>query len=128
MVQEFQQNQLKRYLVHYYLDLDFIQSGQTRGQQGIGITGVVMYSQLTTGKTTHVVSKIAKDATALKMDIGLDTKKNAAIVSNRERTHDFVDYNGIPVDHGLRIEAPMKAKFQRGKKSVGQYLQNDCNS
>ncbi|MEC8384990.1 MAG: ATP-binding protein, partial [Candidatus Thermoplasmatota archaeon] len=35
---------------------------QTRGQQGIGITGVVMYSQLTTGKTTHVVSKIAKDA------------------------------------------------------------------
>ncbi len=95
---------------------------QTRGQQGIGITGVVMYSQLTTGKTTHVISKIAKDATALKMDIGLDTKKNAAIVSNRERTHDFVDYNGIPVDHGLRIEAPMKAKFQRGKKSVGQYL------
>ncbi|HJM66146.1 MAG TPA: DNA topoisomerase VI subunit B [Candidatus Thalassarchaeaceae archaeon] len=95
---------------------------QTRGQQGIGITGVVMYSQLTTGKTTHVVSKIAKDATALKMDIGLDTKKNAAIVSNRERTHDFLDHNGLPVEHGLRIEAPMKAKFQRGKKSVGQYL------
>ena len=95
---------------------------QTRGQQGIGITGVVMYSQLTTGKTTHVVSKIAKDATALKMDIGLDTKKNAAIVSNRERTHGFVDHNGLPVEHGLRIEAPMKAKFQRGKKSVGQYL------
>ncbi len=95
---------------------------QTRGQQGIGITGVVMYSQLTTGKTTQVISKIAKDATALKMDIGLDTKKNAAIVSNRERTHDFVDYNGLPVEHGLRIEAPMKAKFQRGKKSVGQYL------
>jgi len=95
---------------------------QTRGQQGIGITGVVMYSQLTTGKATHVVSKIAKDATALKMDIGLDTKKNAAIVSNRERTHDFLDHNGLPVEHGLRIEAPMKAKFQRGKKSVGQYL------
>ena len=68
------------------------------------------------------ISKIAKDATALKMDIGLDTKKNAAIVSNRERTHGFVDHNGLPVEHGLRIEAPMKAKFQRGKKSVGQYL------
>ena len=26
---------------------------QSRGQQGIGITGVVMYSQLTTGKPTH---------------------------------------------------------------------------
>ena len=32
---------------------------QTRGQQGIGITGVVMYSQLTTGKPTAVISKIA---------------------------------------------------------------------
>ena len=32
---------------------------QSRGQQGIGITGVVMYSQLTTGKPTHVRSKIA---------------------------------------------------------------------
>ena len=29
---------------------------QTRGQQGIGITGVVMYSQLTTGSKTTVVS------------------------------------------------------------------------
>ena len=29
---------------------------QTRGQQGIGITGVVMYGQLTTGKPTNVVS------------------------------------------------------------------------
>ena len=95
---------------------------QTRGQQGIGITGVVMYSQLTTGKTTRVTSKITKEATALQMDIGLDTKKNAALVSNRERTHDFLDYNGMPVEHGLKVEAPMKAKFQRGRKSVGQYL------
>ena len=30
---------------------------QSRGQQGIGITGVVMYSQLTTGRKTHVRSK-----------------------------------------------------------------------
>ena len=37
---------------------------QTRGQQGIGITGVVMYSQLTTGSKTNVVSKIKKDSSA----------------------------------------------------------------
>ena len=30
---------------------------QSSGQQGIGITGVVMYSQLTTGRKTHVRSK-----------------------------------------------------------------------
>lgn len=38
---------------------------QSRGQQGIGITGVVMYSQLTTGDPTHVESKIANEATAV---------------------------------------------------------------
>ena len=45
---------------------------QTRGQQGIGITGVVMYSQLTTGKPTSVISKVAKEAGAVRVNIGLD--------------------------------------------------------
>ena len=35
---------------------------QSRGQQGIGITGVVMYSQLTTGKQTYVKSKISSES------------------------------------------------------------------
>ena len=58
---------------------------QSRGQQGIGITGVVMYSQLTTGKPTHVKSKIATEATAAFVDIGLDTRKNKATKSNSGR-------------------------------------------
>ena len=44
---------------------------QTRGQQGIGITGVVMYSQLTTGSKTHVVSKIKSDSSAVYVDLSL---------------------------------------------------------
>ena len=32
---------------------------QSRGQQGIGISAVVMYSQLTTGQATHIRSKIS---------------------------------------------------------------------
>ncbi|RTZ93916.1 MAG: DNA topoisomerase VI subunit B, partial [Candidatus Poseidoniales archaeon] len=35
---------------------------QTRGQRGIGITGVVMYSQLTTGAKTRVISKVEGDS------------------------------------------------------------------
>ena len=58
---------------------------QSRGQQGIGITGVVMYSQLTTGDPTHVESKIAKEATAVAVDIGLDTRKNKAVKSNQDQ-------------------------------------------
>ena len=86
------------------------------GQQGIGITGVVMYSQLTTGDPTHVESKIAKEATAVSVDIGLDTRKNKAIKSNQDR----IDW-GDKV-HGLKVKTKMKAKYQRGRQSVWQYL------
>ena len=89
---------------------------QSRGQQGIGITGVVMYSQLTTGDPTHVESKIAKEATAVSVDIGLDTRKNKAIKSNQDR----IDW-GEKV-HGLKIKTKLKAKYQRGRQSVWQYL------
>ena len=89
---------------------------QSRGQQGIGITGVVMYSQLTTGDPTHVESKIAKEATAVAVDIGLDTRKNKAVKSNQDR----VDW-GDKV-HGLKIRTTMKAKYQKGRQSVWQYL------
>ncbi len=89
---------------------------QSRGQQGIGITGVVMYAQLTTGDPTHVESKIAKEATAVSVDIGLDTRKNKAIKSNQDR----IDW-GDKV-HGLKVKTKMKAKYQRGRQSVWQYL------
>jgi DNA topoisomerase-6 subunit B len=91
---------------------------QTRGQQGIGITGVVMYSQLTTGSKTHVVSKIRSDSTAVFVDLGIDTKKNKAIKSGEKRD----TWPDERTDQGLRIETLMKAKYQRGKKSVYQYL------
>ena len=105
---------------------------QTRGQQGIGITGVVMYSQLTTGKPTKVISKIPtkinratgelENELAISVDIGLDTKKNKAITTGEKRLHWKDEETGLPIEHGLRIEARMKAKYQRGKQSVNQYL------
>ena len=94
---------------------------QTRGQQGIGITGVVMYSQLTTGKNTSVKSKIKTESSAIKVDIGLDTRKNKAIKSNQDRVI-WTDDEGEVIEHGLEITARMKAKYQRGKQSVYQYL------
>jgi DNA topoisomerase-6 subunit B len=95
---------------------------QTRGQQGIGITGVVMYSQLTTGAKTRVVSKIKNDSSAVFVELGLDTRKNKAIKS-KERRDVWLDENtGKEVIHGLKIATIMKAKYQRGKQSVFQYL------
>tara|TARA_B100000214_G_scaffold263705_1_gene195116 strand:+ start:9148 stop:11262 length:2115 start_codon:yes stop_codon:yes gene_type:complete len=93
---------------------------QTRGQQGIGITGVVMYSQLTTGSKTHVISKIKSDNSAVHVDLGLDTRKNKATKSNEIRDVWFED--GEEVVSGLKIKTVMKAKYQRGRQSVHQYL------
>ena len=94
---------------------------QSRGQQGIGITGVVMYSQLTTGKPTAVRSKVAGDATAVSVNIGLDTRKNKAVKSDQDRII-WENDDGTLKEHGLRVTTRMKAKYQRGRQSVYQYL------
>ena len=99
---------------------------QTRGQQGIGITGVVMYSQLTTGSKTKVTSITEADwknkrGLASVTEIALDTRRNKAIPTTHERA-ELLNYEGEMVKHGLKIETTMKAKYQRGKQSVFQYL------
>ena len=94
---------------------------QSRGQQGIGITGVVMYSQLTTGKPTHVLSKVASDPTAVSVNIGLDTRKNKAVKSDQTRI--IWERDDLTLkEHGLRVTTRMKGKYQRGRQSVYQYL------
>ena len=95
---------------------------QTRGQQGIGITGVVMYSQLTTGSKTKVTSKIKRDTGAVYVELGIDTRKNKAIKSREDRRPWIDEKTQEEIQHGLRIHTLMKAKYQRGKKSVYQYL------
>ncbi len=94
---------------------------QSRGQQGIGITGVVMYSQLTTGKPTHVLSKVENDPTAVSVSIGLDTRKNKAVKSDQTRI--IWENDDLTLKkHGLRVTTRMKGKYQRGRQSVYQYL------
>ena len=79
-----------------------------------------MYSQLTTGSKTHVISKIKSDSSAVHVDLGLDTRKNKATKSNEIRDVWFED--GEEVVSGLKIKTVMKAKYQRGRQSVHQYL------
>ena len=93
---------------------------QSRGQQGIGITGVVMYSQLTTGKQTYVRSKISSESTAVEVNLGIDTRKNKAVKYSQDRV--IWSENDVIVDHGLMIRTHMKAKFQKGSQSIVQYL------
>jgi len=95
---------------------------QTRGQQGIGITGVVMYGQLTTGSKTTIVSKVEDESSAVRVDLGIDTRKNKAIKTGESRDVWVDEITGEDIKHGLRIRTEMKAKYQRGRQSVYQYL------
>tara|TARA_B100000131_G_scaffold96677_1_gene93802 strand:- start:3075 stop:4781 length:1707 start_codon:yes stop_codon:yes gene_type:complete len=80
-----------------------------------------MYSQLTTGKPTHVQSKVANDPTAVSVNIGLDTRKNKAVKSDQTRVI-WENDDQTMKEHGLRVTTRMKAKYQRGRQSVFQYL------
>ena len=95
---------------------------QTRGQQGIGITGVVMYGQLTTGSKTTVTSKVEDESSAVRVDLGIDTRRNKAIKSGESRDVWVDEVTGEEIKHGLKIRTEMKAKYQRGRQSVYQYL------
>ena len=89
---------------------------QSRGQQGIGISGAVMYSQMTTGKPTKILSKIDEDHPAYHMEIMLDTKKNIAVAVKE----DIVIWDKLS---GTRIEFDIKGKYIRERKqSVFEYI------
>ncbi|MBS3817734.1 MAG: DNA topoisomerase VI subunit B [Candidatus Thermoplasmatota archaeon] len=96
----------------------FHEISQSRGQQGIGVSAVVMYGQLTTGKPTKVRSKINEKDYANEMKITLDTKKNEPEVLNEE----VVLWEGK--EHGMRFETTVKGLLRRGKHSVFEYLKN----
>jgi len=88
---------------------------QSRGQQGIGISAAVMYSQLTTGKPVRITSRIGEKHKAHLYELQIDTKKNAPVVLD----DGAVEWNR---PHGTRIEMEMEAIYQKGKRSVDQYL------
>ena len=90
---------------------------QSRGQQGIGISAVVLYGQLTTGKHAKIISKVQEDRPAVVMELAIDTNKNRAEVISRETIH-------WDKQSGTRIEISIIADYKRGKRFVYDYLQS----
>jgi DNA topoisomerase-6 subunit B len=89
---------------------------QSRGQQGIGISAAVMYSQVTTGKPTKILSKIDEAHPAYSIEIILDTKKNQPEIV-------FEDIVLWDKSHGTRIELTLKGKYVRERKqSIFEYI------
>ncbi len=88
---------------------------QSRGQQGIGISAAVLYSQLTTGKSTKIYSKVGPKKVAHYFELQIDTKKNDPNVLKDNE----VDWDK---DHGTKIEIEIEGRYLKGKQSVDEYV------
>ncbi|MBU5689990.1 MAG: DNA topoisomerase VI subunit B [Candidatus Aenigmatarchaeota archaeon] len=93
----------------------FFKLYQSRGQQGLGIKGCVLYSQLTTGKPTTVISSIGDGKTSY-YELMVDVKRNEPnIITHR------VEEDGR-IWHGLKIEMDIEGRYIESKTSVNEYI------
>ncbi|MFN6992231.1 MAG: DNA topoisomerase VI subunit B [Fervidobacterium sp.] len=93
----------------------FFKLYQSRGQQGLGIKGCVLYSQLTTGKPTTVISSTGDGKTSY-YELMIDVKRNEPdIISHR------IEDTG-KVWHGLKIEMDIEGRYIESKASVPEYI------
>jgi len=109
----------------------------SRGQQGIGISAAGMYGVLTTGRPVKIVSKIDPKKPAHYFELQIDTKKNKPEILNGkgegedlpkgdEEYAKFVEKRGlewVETPHGTRVTIELEAKYQRGRGSVDDYLE-----
>jgi DNA topoisomerase-6 subunit B len=88
----------------------------SRGQQGIGISAAGMYGQLTTGKPMRITSSVGKGKTAHYYEVQLDTIRNEPQILKEED----IEWD---IERGTRVELELESRFQRGRQSVDEYLQ-----
>ncbi len=110
---------VKKQIPHIFARLlygsKFFKLSQSRGQQGIGISASVLYSQLTTGKPTKIISRISKTHDAHYYELKIDTQKNKPEIIKEEVTQ-------WDKDHGTKIELELEGSYLGGSQSIDQYL------
>lgn len=90
---------------------------QSRGQQGIGISAAGMYGLLTTGVPVRITSRTGKRRKAHHFEVAIDTRKNKPEVLKDESLGE------APFAQGTEVEITLEGSFQRGRRSVEEYLQ-----
>tara|TARA_Y100001933_G_scaffold146829_2_gene145521 strand:- start:25759 stop:27894 length:2136 start_codon:yes stop_codon:yes gene_type:complete len=121
----------------------------SRGQQGIGISAAGMYGVLTTGKPVKISSKTSKRKPIHYYEIQIDTKNNKPEILNGRGNgadipagpkgetwmtkhgvewvsrsgDDPEDTTAKEVVSGTRVTIELEAKYQRGRGSVDEYLE-----
>ena len=122
----------------------------SRGQQGIGISAAGMYGMLTTGKPVKIVSITSPKKPAHYFEIQIDTRRNMPEIINGkgdgedipagEKGQKYITDHGIEwVSHypipdqqsqhhrqvrsGTRVTIELEGRYQRGRGSVDEYLE-----
>jgi DNA topoisomerase-6 subunit B len=120
----------------------------SRGQQGIGISAAGMYGMLTTGKPVKIVSMTSPRKPAHYFEIQIDTRRNMPEIVNGkgdgedipagEKGQVYIADHGIEwvahypaSDHhphrdvrsGTRVTIELEGRYQRGRGSVDEYLE-----
>ena len=125
----------------------------SRGQQGIGISAAGMYGMLTTGKPVKIISKTSPRRPSHYYELQIDTKKNVPEILNGrgngedippgDKGHKYITDHGIEwVTHydaeegrpakelksGTRVTIELEGRYQRGRGSVDDYLEQSAIS
>jgi len=122
----------------------------SRGQQGIGISAAGMYGMLTTGKPVKIVSMTSPKKPAHYFEIQIDTRRNMPEIINGKgegedipagekgqkyitdhsiewESHypipDQQSHRGHEVRSGTRVTIELEGRYQRGRGSVDEYLE-----
>ncbi len=89
---------------------------QSRGQQGLGISGAVMFAQTTSGKATRVITSTGNDE-IIEAWVKIDVDKNEGKVVRKEKHPNPKGWRGT------RIELEVKnVRYVRSKQGVYWYL------
>jgi DNA topoisomerase VI B subunit len=92
----------------------FYKRRQSRGIQGLGIHGAVLYSQLTTGKPIKIITSTGKDIHVFELMI--DVTKNEPIVVSHIAEKNPNKW------HGVKIEMEVEGKYIERAQSILEYL------
>jgi DNA topoisomerase-6 subunit B len=122
----------------------------SRGQQGIGISAAGMYGMLTTGRPVKIVSMTSLKKPAHYFEIQIDTRRNMPEIINGkgdgedipagEKGQKYIADHGIEwvshypipdqqshhhheVHSGTRVTIELEGRYQRGRGSVDEYLE-----
>jgi len=91
---------------------------QTRGQQGIGISAAVLYSQLTTGHPAEIVSKTQSASSASYFEVSINTDENEPTIESSKS----VDWE-YEFQHGTEISIQLEATF-RARTQLHKYIRH----